>query len=52
MDIGYEVTTDEAGYVYATGFFEGTADFDPGPGEDWHASIGSEDAFLSKFVPE
>jgi hypothetical protein len=35
--------------VYVTGYFEGTADFDPGPGVDSHTSNGWEDAFLSKF---
>jgi len=35
--------------TYVTGFFEGTVDFDPGTGEDWHTSGNGSDVFLSKF---
>lgn len=31
------------------GFFSGTVDFDPGPGEDLHTSNGGDDAFLVSF---
>ena len=48
-DIGNGVATDDFGNVYVTGRFEGTVDFDPGPGEDPHSSNGYEDVFLSKF---
>ncbi len=37
------------GYVYVTGFFRNTADFDTGTGIDDHSASGSEDVFLSKF---
>jgi hypothetical protein len=35
--------------VYATGFYYGTVDFDPGPGVDNHTSNGIYDVFLSKL---
>ena len=49
-EIGYDVALDEMGNVYVTGNFKGTADFDPGDGEDNHISYGAEDIFLSKFA--
>ena len=42
------VAIDASGDAYVAGAFEGTVDFDPGPGDDSHTAIGS-DAFLSKF---
>jgi hypothetical protein len=48
-DIPCEVATDDSGNVYVVGYFQGTTDFDPGDGADEHTSIGSWDAFLSKF---
>jgi hypothetical protein len=35
--------------VYLTGYFRGTADFDPGSGVDNHTSAGLEDIFLTKI---
>jgi len=46
---GQGVTTDASGNIYVTGLFQGTADFDPGSGEDNHTSHGYGDAYLSKF---
>jgi hypothetical protein len=43
---------DGSGNVYATGGFQNTVDFDPGPGVDMHTSNGSSDVFLSKFPPD
>ena len=43
------VGVDGAGNVYASGAFEGTADFDPGAGLDEHTSNGTGDAFVTKF---
>jgi hypothetical protein len=48
MDLGNGVAVDGSGYVYITGHFMGTVDFDPGGG-DPHASNGERDVFLSKF---
>jgi len=43
------VAVDGFGDAYVSGFFFGTADFDPDIGEDWHTSSGEEDIFLSKI---
>lgn len=49
QDEGYGVYVDVYGYVYTTGNFEGTADFDPGPGVFSLTSAGSTDIFISKL---
>jgi hypothetical protein len=51
-DYGHDVAVDAIGDVYATGYFQGTVDFDPGLGQNLHISNGGFDVFLSKFVPE
>lgn len=44
------VAVDAAGNVYTVGVFQGTADFDPGPGTfELTADPGSSDAFVSKL---
>ncbi|MGZ3931355.1 MAG: SBBP repeat-containing protein, partial [Bacteroidia bacterium] len=48
-DLGSSVAVDIAGNVYTTGTFEGTVDFDPGPGTYLMSSAGSDDAFISKL---
>ncbi|MCK4719058.1 hypothetical protein KAU08_00290, partial [bacterium] len=47
-DRGRGVAADGSGYVYITGYFRSTVDFDPGGG-DPHTSNGGADVFLSKF---
>ncbi|MFH1675804.1 MAG: hypothetical protein ABIC40_02180, partial [bacterium] len=48
-DWGYAVTTGSSGYVFATGDFAGTVDFDPGAGVDNHTSVGERDVYCTCF---
>ncbi len=48
-DEGLGIHADMAGNVYTTGYFNSTADFDPGPGADVLTSAGMEDIFISKL---
>jgi hypothetical protein len=43
------ITVDQGGNVYVAGWFEGTADFDPGPGVTSLTATGSKDAFILKL---
>ncbi|MHB8808432.1 MAG: SBBP repeat-containing protein [Desulfobulbaceae bacterium] len=49
-DYGYDVAVSPAGDVHTTGSFQGTADFDPGPGTFNLVSAGFEDIFISKLA--
>jgi hypothetical protein len=44
-----QVATDMEGNVYLCGYFKGTIDFDPGPGEAEITPSGEQDAFLAKY---
>jgi hypothetical protein len=48
-DQGYSIAADASGNAYITGYFEGTADFDPGPSIFNLTSAGSQDVFISKL---
>jgi hypothetical protein len=49
FDVGKAVTVDGSGNVYTAGYFNGTVDFDPGPGVHNLTSAGSSDIFVSKL---
>lgn len=50
-DGGQALALDAAGNVYTTGYFQGTADFDPGAGVFDFTSVGDDDIFVSKLDP-
>ncbi|MCX6270968.1 MAG: SBBP repeat-containing protein [Bacteroidetes bacterium] len=46
------VKVDANGNIYTTGYFEGVADFDPGPGLFELTSSGYKDIYISKLDPQ
>ena len=50
-NIAYSIITDVNGYIYTTGEFSNTVDFDPGSGVYNLSSHGSSDIFIQKLDP-
>jgi hypothetical protein len=48
-DYGYDVAIDKDGSVYAAGYFQGTVDFDPGPGTATLTANSFYDGYLAKY---
>lgn len=49
-DHGLSIALDAAGYIYSSGYFQGTVDFDPGPGV-FSFSVSVESAHILKLGP-
>jgi len=50
LDQAFSLAIDQQdGYVYTTGYFETTVDFDPGPNSYFLQAVGSWDIFISKL---
>ncbi len=50
-DVRASIATDAAGNVYISGQFDGSVDFDPGPGTTTLTAAGDNDVFIVKLDP-
>jgi hypothetical protein len=48
-DFGSDIAIDPTGNIIITGSFQGSVDFDPGPGTQIHTSSGWSDVFFGKY---
>lgn len=46
---GQGISTDANGNVYATGYFQNSVDFDPGPASSTYTSLGGDDVYVLKL---
>ena len=51
QDMGRAVAIDDSGYVYTTGSFTDSVDFDPGPNKWYLKAKGAYDCFIQKIDP-
>src|SRR5439155_864345 len=51
VEDGPSIATDVAGNMYVTGFFEATADFDPGPGTQLRTSPNLRSQYVVRLDP-
>ncbi len=51
FDEGYSVACDSSNFIYVTGYFEDTADFNPGSGIFQLIADGNQDVFVEKLDP-
>ena len=51
-DGGHDIDVSSNGFVYITGGYTGTADFDPGAGSTTFTSAGELDMYLAKYDPD
>jgi hypothetical protein len=50
-ELATDIFTAPSGDTWICGYFEGTGDFNPGPGVDNHSSLGMQDCWASRFDP-
>ena len=51
-DTPYDVVIDSTGHAAVVGYFNETADFDPGLGEQALISVGDADGYLARYSPD